>query len=414
MKSFITSQKIERRTVTRKASVRPLFVPSLNSGEVKKSRKKRTAEVQERTPLPEKLRIENSRVKNRRGVRFGIRTDGKNGGDKSGFFPRIPSLPSITLPISKNRLSIYTAGLFFLVLFLLFLNSSVPTSGMIREEDLFVLPREDSIDDILFDSLFDTSVLEEEEDLKIPDGSVLRSVEPRVYTVEKGDTVSEIASEYNVSIGTILSFNTISDVRKVKIGTELRIPSINGILYRVKRGDTLSGISAAHGISLNNLLDANDLQSSVIRIGQELFIPGGTLSRFELKKATGELFVYPTSGRLSSGFGIRPDPFTGVPRMHYGIDLANYEGTAIKAAYDGSVVAIGVNQGYGKYIIIKHSGGYQTLYGHLSRWIVTKGQSVVQGQKIGEMGNTGRSTGPHLHFGIYKYQKPVDPLDYLF
>lgn len=305
-------------------------------------------------------------------------------------------------------------GLFFIILILLFLNSSVPSSGMVTSDEEISIPSSASMEDLMYESLSMETTDEEGEDLKLPAGSVLRSMDTQVYRVKDGDTISEIAEKYNVSIGTILSFNSIKDVRKIRVGTELGIPNIDGVLYKVRRGDTLSGVSASHNIDLNDILDANDLQSSVIRVNQELFLPGGTLSTFELKKATGELFVYPTSGRLSSGFGIRPDPFTGIPRMHYGIDLANYMGTPVKASFEGRVVALGVNQSYGKYIIIKHSGGFQTLYGHLSNWIVSKGEYVNQGEKIGEMGNTGRSTGPHLHFGIYKNQQPVDPLKYLF
>jgi len=100
--------------------------------------------------------------------------------------------------------------------------------------------------------------------------------------------------------------------------------------------------------------------------------------------------------------------------MHYGIDLANYEGTPVYASMDGKVVSVGNNpKGFGKYIILQHQGGYQTLYAHLSKIIVSVGQRVSQKVKIGEVGNTGLSTGAHLHFGIYKNQTPVDPLKYL-
>ena len=99
--------------------------------------------------------------------------------------------------------------------------------------------------------------------------------------------------------------------------------------------------------------------------------------------------------------------------MHYGIDIANKTGTAVKATLDGDVLKCGRSLVYGKYIIIRHSGGYQSLYAHLDKYLVRKGQNVSQGEIIGELGNTGRSTGPHLHFSIYKNQKPVDPVKQL-
>jgi murein DD-endopeptidase MepM/ murein hydrolase activator NlpD len=103
-----------------------------------------------------------------------------------------------------------------------------------------------------------------------------------------------------------------------------------------------------------------------------------------------------------------------VTRFHYGIDIAAPEGSPIMAAMQGTVLQIGSNSNYGKYIILGHSG-FQTLYGHLSRVLVAKGTRVGQGQKIGEMGNTGYSTGTHLHFTIIRTDSmdPVDPLRYL-
>lgn len=162
---------------------------------------------------------------------------------------------------------------------------------------------------------------------------------------------------------------------------------------------------------LNSILDANDLESEIIEPGTSIFIPGARISDYEYKKATGTLFIYPTRGRLTSPFGYRTDPFTGTRRMHYGIDLANRVGTPVRATMAGTVVVVANHpQGYGKYIVIRHERGYQSLYGHLETILVRKGQRVSQGQKIGLMGSTGRSTGPHLHFSLYKNYVPVNPL----
>ena len=98
--------------------------------------------------------------------------------------------------------------------------------------------------------------------------------------------------------------------------------------------------------------------------------------------------------------------------MHWGIDLKADTGTSVLAAAAGTVADVGYNGTYGKYIILRHSG-FQTLYGHLSRFAVATGESVAQGRKIGEVGSTGVSTGPHLHFGVFRGGEPVDPLRYL-
>jgi murein DD-endopeptidase MepM/ murein hydrolase activator NlpD len=147
-------------------------------------------------------------------------------------------------------------------------------------------------------------------------------------------------------------------------------------------------------------------------VGQELFLPGARMSQNDLSRVTGNLFLYPVRGRLSSTFGSRPDPFTGVVRFHNGVDIVGRQGTTVGAAMAGSVAAIGFNANYGRYVFLQHSG-YQTMYAHLNRIAVSTGQKLAQGQKIGELGNTGYSTGPHLHFSIYRGSEPVDPLRFL-
>ncbi len=242
-------------------------------------------------------------------------------------------------------------------------------------------------------------------------GSITPVVKTLSYVIKPGDTLSGIAKAYNLDVGTLIGFNKIKNVRRLIPGKTLKIPDIDGIPYSVKRGDTLEKISKRYNVPLNAILDANDLESEIIEPGRNIFIPGARISDYEYKKATGTLFIYPTRGRLTSPFGYRTDPFTGKRRMHYGIDLANRIGTPVRATMGGTVVVIGNHpQGYGKYVVIRHARGYQSLYGHLNTILVRKGQRVSQGQKIGLMGSSGRSTGPHLHFSLYKNYVPVNPL----
>ena len=296
----------------------------------------------------------------------------------------------------------------------MFFASTVPTAGSVLKNDGILLPRDSETGEILLEYLrFDEPM--EEAETTVPEGRILDATSPELYTLTPGDTLSEIADTFGVSLGTLISYNGIRDVRRIQAGSVIRIPRIDGVLYRVRRGDNLSSIAERHNVPLNGILDANALESSIIRSGQELFIPGARLSSFEVKKATGELFRYPAPGYLSSPYGMRNDPFTGVRRMHYGIDISNGVGTPVTSAMDGRVLAVGFSlRSYGNYVIMKHEGGYQTLYGHLETIDVSEGQRVGQGQKIGTMGNTGRSTGSHLHFGIYQYQNPIDPARYLY
>ena len=125
-------------------------------------------------------------------------------------------------------------------------------------------------------------------------------------------------------------------------------------------------------------------------------------------------YIKPLSGgRLSSGFGGRKAPTKGASTNHKGIDWATPIGTAIYASSGGTVTKAGWGSGYGYVIYIKHPDGRETRYGHLSKVLVSPGQSVKQGQKIALSGNTGRSTGPHLHFEIRINGVAVNPLKYL-
>ena len=117
--------------------------------------------------------------------------------------------------------------------------------------------------------------------------------------------------------------------------------------------------------------------------------------------------------RLTSGFGYRSDPFHGSGRMHEGIDFAGSYGTPIKATADGTVVKAGWSSGYGRMVQIRHDFGLETLYGHLSEIHVSVGQKVSRGDLIGDMGNSGRSTGTHLHYEVHVGGRPVNPMTFI-
>ncbi len=131
----------------------------------------------------------------------------------------------------------------------------------------------------------------------------------------------------------------------------------------------------------------------------------------------GGIFAWPVpdSYRITSEFGYRKDPFTGKTSGHNGMDIGAPQGTTIVAAADGVVSVAGYVRGYGNTVMIEHGGNVRTLYGHIRNGgiMVKVGDKVKKGQKIAEVGSTGRSTGPHLHFGVYKNDQAVNPRDYL-
>ncbi|MEA2084474.1 MAG: M23 family metallopeptidase [Thermodesulfobacteriota bacterium] len=121
----------------------------------------------------------------------------------------------------------------------------------------------------------------------------------------------------------------------------------------------------------------------------------------------------PVPGRITSGYGRRIDPFTHKPAIHYGIDIQNKRGTKIVATADGKVVKTGYDKGYGKFIKIDHGNEFHTLFGHAKKILVKKGQRIKRGHTIGLVGNTGRSTGPHLHYEIHFKKKTINPYKYM-
>ncbi|MBR4631296.1 MAG: M23 family metallopeptidase [Treponema sp.] len=266
--------------------------------------------------------------------------------------------------------------------------------------------------DIIFDSegnlIMDGGEIEAEETYTIGE-----PVTYSVYKVKSGDTVETISRKFGLrTLDTIIAVNEIKNVRSIKAGQKLTIPSQDGIIHKIASGDSLLSLSVKYHVPMEDILDVNDISSSILSIGQKIFIPGAKLDKDALLDAMGERFRSPiTVGwRLTSHFGPRTDPISGVASNHTGIDMACPKGTPIKAAMSGTVLKAGWSNIYGNYVLMKHPGGYQTLYGHMTRYVVKQGQSVDQSVCIGYVGSTGYSTGPHLHFTVYKSGKRIDPL----
>ena len=234
----------------------------------------------------------------------------------------------------------------------------------------------------------------------------LQPVEFQKYTVKSGDNITRISKKFGLSnISTLIAVNNISNARKLQVGEVLKIPSTDGVIHTVTKNENLNGIASKYGVSIETLLDVNDLSTSVLKVGQNLFIPGARLDSYSLKMSLGELFKCPIiqknpgflfhetqdfyCGRLTSPYGNRADPFTGVKKFHTGMDMAAPTGTPVKATLDGKVVAVSFNQVYGNYVIVSHINGYQSLYAHLHAATVKVGQRINQGEKLGLVGSTG-------------------------
>ena len=158
-----------------------------------------------------------------------------------------------------------------------------------------------------------------------------------------------------------------------------------------------------------NVKDVTDVSEVVDE--DTLFIKSDKLTILSASQQKNDAYlITPLSGQISSYFGYRTDPINGEYKMHNGLDIAAEKGSEIVSAYDGVVFKTGYDLGYGNFIIIDHSGGLKTLYGHCDSITAKTGQTVQQGQAISTVGSTGRSTGNHLHFEIIKDGSKVDPL----
>ena len=124
--------------------------------------------------------------------------------------------------------------------------------------------------------------------------------------------------------------------------------------------------------------------------------------------------IWPTRGWLSSRFGYRTSPFSKKKEFHKGIDISARSGSPVLSPANGMVIFNGWRRGYGRVIIMKHAKGFKTKYAHLRKSLVKKGQYIKKGTKIGQVGSSGRTTGPHLHYEVHLNNAPVNPLRYIF
>jgi murein DD-endopeptidase MepM/ murein hydrolase activator NlpD len=142
-----------------------------------------------------------------------------------------------------------------------------------------------------------------------------------------------------------------------------------------------------------------------------LFVPGARLDWVERQEISGDLFQWPVSSRrITSAYGYRISPISGQRMFHAGLDIGAPMGAPIRAAMSGRVTAAGWSDVYGYYVVITHHAGYRSFYAHMSVIRAKNGDLVGTGQRIGDVGSTGQSTGPHLHFTIYKNGVTVSPL----
>ncbi|MGY5346476.1 peptidoglycan DD-metalloendopeptidase family protein [Paenibacillus glucanolyticus] len=286
-------------------------------------------------------------------------------------------------------------------------------------------------------------VLDVEEAMKVLTGT---KDKPVVYTVKEGDTISSIAQQFGMKSADVMALNPQLEEKYVQIGAELQVtkpeapltvrtvetvsvkqPSKPETIVRksselplgkrkvvrpgrdgVKTVDYI--VTKENGKVISKQWTGQQVvQESlpeVVYKGTKVAPKKKTSTAVMSQKSSGSMFAWPVSGaRITSPFGHRWG------RSHEGVDMVG--GSTIMASASGRVVFAGQQSGYGNVVIVDHGNGYRTLYGHMSKISVSNGQSVGQGSKLGVMGNTGRSTGTHLHFEVQKNGVAQNPMNYL-
>jgi murein DD-endopeptidase MepM/ murein hydrolase activator NlpD len=248
------------------------------------------------------------------------------------------------------------------------------------------------------------------------------------YTVQPGDTASQIAEQFGISVNTLLWENNLTSYQLIRQGDKLIILPTSGLRHKVERGDTVASIAKKYESDPDRIIEFNKLASANdINVGESLIIPGGVrpaptpVARPTITRPTTIARPSTPGAPVVTGSGKMTWP-TSCQRItqyfqfrHSGLDIACPFGQPIYAADAGTVsrAQSGWNGGYGTMIIVDHGNGTQTLYGHLSALYVKVGDKVAKGENMGAMGSTGRSTGSHVHFEVIVGGVKRNPISYI-
>lgn len=235
------------------------------------------------------------------------------------------------------------------------------------------------------------------------------------YIIEEGDNLTVISRKIGANLDTLVSVNKISNANRLRPGQKIIVPNRNGLLYTMKKGESIEDVTERYDVSLKRVLTFNKISdASNIEEGDDIFLPGAKYTLDERIDKFGQMFSLPTTiTRISSVFGYRVHPITGVRTKHMGVDIPGRLNTPVYASRKGKVIFAGYSGGYGNLVIVRHDKGYTTYYGHLNSITTKAGANVGVGVMIGRMGSTGRSTGSHLHFEVRRNGVALNPADFI-
>ncbi len=228
------------------------------------------------------------------------------------------------------------------------------------------------------------------------------------YIPRPSEDLFSVAAAFNLPYDSLATLNGWEAPGLLSEGKNVLVPNIPGLFIPASPIGNWEKQLAESDRSTEPVNIKVSLKSEISR--NFLFFPGDKFTSEERINFLGSLFSSPLAdGKITSPYGYRPNPFTGGMSFHPGVDLRASTGTPVLAARDGTVGDTGTLEIYGLFVIINHDGGYQSVYAHLDEILVSEGQVVDAGSRIALSGNSGISTGPHLHFEIRRNGKPADP-----
>jgi murein DD-endopeptidase MepM/ murein hydrolase activator NlpD len=270
------------------------------------------------------------------------------------------------------------------------------------------------------------------------------------YTVKPYEDIWNLIAKTSLNIDSIATLNRLDFIGMVRQGATVYLPDTLGLFFEAEEietggvevaGNAEAGSAGAESSTVEstgasgpgsdggtNGQAARDAKKAALARrygvrhdeviilddpvkpgGALYFVPEAVLTFLERSYLSGVVFHSPIVGMQTSGYGTRVDPFVNEMAFHGGVDIASSEGKTVRASRWGTVLYADEENGYGKLVILQHELGYYTLYGHLRDMRVAAGENVETGQAIGTVGNTGRTTGPHLHFEIRREGKQLNP-----
>ena len=336
----------------------------------------------------------------------------------------------------------YGAIILFFAGLLFFITISISKAAIAEPQTTskkFELPYDTDSSNLLLEDL--ATLYKEEKKDNATKEALDKITRPFSYSKKRvlnNESLAKLAAKYGLKADTIILINNLKRPSDIKTGDIVIIPNQDGRLINVKANDSIYKIAERYGVSWKKIVDCNNLSDINIKSGMKLFIPDSGMTKYEREKfyqtkskqaarvnsakinnskekniTTSGIFSWPLKGAITSSYGLRSDPITGVKDFHTGLDIRGAMNTPVKAPNDGVVAHIGWTNVYGNFILLKHDNNIVTMYGHLNKINVKKEECVKKGTVLGLVGSTGRSTGPHLHFEILKNNKRDNPLKYL-